>query len=38
VATVVLLHGDRGYEVEFVTLDGKTVAVVSLDASRVRPI
>ena len=38
VGTVVSLHGDRGYEVEFVALDGETLAVVSLDASRVRPI
>jgi hypothetical protein len=38
VGTVVLVHGDRGYEVEFVTLDGETLAVVSLEASRVRPI
>ena len=38
VGTVVLLHGDRGYEVEFVTLDGEKLAVVSLDASGVRPI
>ena len=35
--TVVLCHGDRGYEVEFVTLDGETVAVVSLSPSQVRP-
>jgi len=38
VGTVVLVHGDRGYEVEFMTLTGETLAVVSLDASRVRPI
>jgi hypothetical protein len=37
--TVVLVHRDgRGYEVEFVTLDGETVAVVSLYPSQVRPI
>ena len=30
VGTVVLVHDDRGYEVEFVTLDGDTVAVLSL--------
>ena len=36
--TVVLLHGDRGYEVEFVALNGDTLAVVSLDKSQVRPI
>jgi len=38
IGTVVLVHGDRGYEVEFVTLDGETLAVVSLAAARVRPI
>ena len=30
VGTVVLRHGSRGYEVEFMTLDGQTVAVVSV--------
>ncbi len=29
VGTVVLLHGRHGYEVEFVTLAGDTVAIVS---------
>ena len=39
VGTVVLLHrGGEGFEVEFVALDGETVAVVSLFASQVRPI
>lgn len=38
VGTVVLLHGDRGYEVEFVTLDGETLAVLSVDKLQVRPI
>ena len=38
IGTVVLVHGDRGYKVEFTTLDGTTLAVVSLDVSRVRPI
>ena len=37
--TVVLVHqGSAGYEVEFVTLDGDTVAVVSLSSEQVRPI
>jgi hypothetical protein len=37
--TVVLTHRDgQGYEVEFMTLDGETLAVVSLLASQVRPI
>src|SRR5438128_11067683 len=39
VGTVVLVHsGHRGYEVEFVALDGETLAVVSLWASQLRPI
>ncbi len=39
IGTVVLTHrGGEGYEVEFVTLDGETVTVVSLWASQVRPI
>ncbi len=39
IGTVVLLHQDgEGYEVEFVTLDGETVAIVSLFAAQVRPI
>jgi len=39
VGTVVLVHQqDVGYEVEFTTLSGDTVAVVTLDASDVRPI
>ncbi len=39
IGTVVLEHGDgRGYEAELVTLDGETVAVVSLFPSQVRPI
>ncbi|MCI0478890.1 MAG: DUF4926 domain-containing protein [Anaerolineales bacterium] len=39
IGTVVLVHrGGEGYEVEFVTLDGETVAVISLTASQIRPI
>ena len=38
VGTVVLTHGTEGYEVEFVTLAGETVAVVSLTVEQVRPI
>jgi hypothetical protein len=39
IGTVVLVHQDgKGYEVEFVTLDGETVAIVSLLAAQVRPI
>ncbi len=37
--TVMLTHrGGEGYEVEFVTLDGETIAVISVLASQVRPI
>lgn len=36
--TVVLLHRAGGYEVEFTTLDGETLAVVSLAADQVRPL
>ena len=38
VGTVVLVHGRQGYEVEFMTLNGETVAVTSLQATQVRPI
>ncbi len=39
VGCVVLVHGDqRGFEVEFTTLAGDTVAVITLPASLVRPI
>jgi hypothetical protein len=39
IGTVVLIHGDhKGYELEFVTLEGETVAVVSVYANQVRPI
>jgi hypothetical protein len=39
IGTVVLVHGaHEGYEVEFLTLDGETVAVVSLFDRQVRPV
>lgn len=38
VGTVVLVHAAEGYEVEFVTLGGDTIAVVSLESTTVRPI
>lgn len=39
VGTVVLVHeGGRGFEVEFVTLDGETYAVTTVSADDVRPI
>ncbi len=38
IGTVVLVHQKgKGYEVEFTTLDGKTVAIVTLAADQVRP-
>ena len=39
VGTVVHVYRDGGaYEVEFTTLAGKTVAVVTVEASQVRPV
>ena len=39
IGTVVLIHrGGVGFEVEFLTLDGETLAVNSLPAAHVRPI
>ena len=39
VGTVVHIYENgEAYEVEFLTLDGKTVTVTTLEASRVRPI
>jgi len=39
IGTVVLVHGEgRGYEVEFVTLEGETIAVSTLRADQVRHI
>src|SRR5262245_24104968 len=38
VGTVVLAHDTQGYEVEFITLDGETLAVVSLFPNQLRPI
>ena len=39
VGTVVHVYSDgRAYEVEFVTLEGKTAAVVTLEAAQVRPV
>lgn len=39
IGTVVLIHDKgKGYEVEFVSLDGEPVAVVSLLANQVRTI
>lgn len=39
VGTVVLVHdGGRGFELEFVTLDGETYAVTTVATEDVRPI
>jgi hypothetical protein len=39
VGTVVHVYRDgQAYEVEFVALDGHTAAVVTLEASKVRPV
>ncbi len=39
VGTVVHVYSDgKAYEVEFTTLEGKTAAVVTLEASQVRPV
>ena len=39
VGTVVHVYRDgQAYEVEFITLAGKTAAVVTLEASQVRPV
>ena len=37
IGTVVLVHKEgKGYEIEFTTLDGETVAIVTLTAKQVR--
>jgi hypothetical protein len=39
IGTVVMVHQNgQGFEVEFVTLDGETLAVASLYASQVRAV
>jgi hypothetical protein len=39
IGTVVLVHrGNKGYEVEFMSLDGETIAVVTLFPDQVRPV
>ena len=38
VGTVALVHSRAGYEVEFMALDGETLAVVSLAQDHLRPI
>jgi hypothetical protein len=38
VGTVVLVHGAAGFEVEFITLDGETLAVISILQRQIRPV
>jgi hypothetical protein len=38
VGTVSLVHRHGGYEVKFATLDGETVAEVTLGPEHVRPV
>ncbi len=38
VGVVVLVHGDAGYEVEFATLEGVTVAVATVSADKIRAV
>ena len=39
VGTVVMIHSDgAGYEIEFTTLTGETLAVVTVPADAVRPV
>jgi hypothetical protein len=39
VGTIVHVHAaERAYEVEFVALDGETVAVVTLERNQLRPV
>jgi hypothetical protein len=39
IGTVVLVHDEgAGFEVEFIALDGETIAVVTMFAEQVRPI
>lgn len=38
IGTTVLEHGNCGYEVEFVALDGETLAIVSLTPQQIRSV
>lgn len=39
IGTAILVHrGHKGYEVEFTSRDGETIAVVTLMANQVRPV
>jgi Domain of unknown function (DUF4926) len=38
IGTVVLVHEQgKGYEVEFTTLDGESIAIVTLTSNQIRP-
>ena len=38
IGTAVLVHkGGKGYEAEFTTLDGESIAIVTSEANQVRP-
>ena len=37
-AVVHVYKDEEGYEVEFITLDGRTAAVATLESSQVRPV
>lgn len=36
--TVIDVHGNEGFEVEFITVSGETVAVVTLERKQVRAV
>lgn len=39
IGTVVMIHANgKGFEIEFVALDGETIAVATLPAQKVRPV
>ena len=39
VGTVVMVHtGGKGFEVEFVALDGETIAVTTVNVDQLRPV
>ncbi len=38
VGTIVMVHAAGGYEIEFMALDGETIAVTSLSTDEMRPI
>jgi hypothetical protein len=38
IGTIQLVHGEAGYEVEFVTLEGEPLAIVSLSRDQLRPV